>query len=287
MMNKISIGQLNNQRAAQAFCDYLKSKGTKAWIEAKEDTYIIYIEDSLAEDFSCAELREFLANPSDSKYLDASWTEGVINLKIDNSSPDRNSSLQWKSFLSRSGIMTKLLVLISVSVTLLTSFGDNIEITRHLLISDITQYQGSLIEVLNGEVWRLVTPIFLHFMVIHILFNMMWLWDLGGTVERIQSKWFLLFFVLSIGILSNLIQYYSSGPAFGGMSGVVYGLLGYTWIRSFNVQSGYQLPKSIIGLMLAWLLLGYTGFIGAIGNAAHLSGLILGMSYGFAWNQYE
>lgn len=286
-MDKISIGQLNNQRAAQAFCDYLKSKGTKAWIEANEDGYIIYIEDPLAEAFSCTELREFLINPSDSKYLEASWNEGIVNLKINSTSANTHNNLHWKSFLSRSGLMTKLLVLISVSFTLLTSFGDNIEITRHFMISDITRYQGSLTEVYNGEIWRLVTPIFLHFMVIHILFNMMWLWDLGGTVERIQSKGFLLFFVLSIGILSNLIQYYSNGPAFGGMSGVVYGLLGYTWIRSFNVKSGYQLPKSIIGLMLAWLLLGYTGLIGAIGNAAHLSGLILGMAYGFAWNQNE
>ena len=286
-MNKLSIGQLNNQRAAQAFCDYLKTKQVNAWIESTDDTYLIYIDDVKAEDFSCTELREFLANPSDSKYLEASWNEGVVDLKIDNSSPNKNASLYWKNFLSRSGSMTKLLVFISVSVTLLTSFGENIEVTRHFLISDITQYQGHLAEVANGEVWRLVTPIFLHFMVIHILFNMMWLWDLGGTVERIQSKGFLLFFVFSIGILSNLIQYYSNGPAFGGMSGVVYGLLGYTWIRSLNVRSGYQLPKSIIGLMLAWLVLGYTGLIGAIGNAAHLSGLMLGMAYGFAWNQYE
>jgi len=97
----------------------------------------------------------------------------------------------------------------------------------------------------------------------------------------------MLAFALSIGIMSNIIQYLSSGPAFGGMSGVVYGLLGYTWIRSLQVKSGYQLPKSIVILMLAWLALGYTGWIGPIGNEAHLSGLIFGMAYGFAWNQYE
>ena len=286
-MSKISIGELNSQRAAQAFSDYLKTKDVKTWIESTDHSYLIYIDDLTVEDYACAELREFLSNPSDSKYLDASWNEGIINLKLAKTSSDQNTSMNWKGFLSRSGWMTKFLVIISVALTLLTSFGDNIELTRHFLISDITQHQGKLVEIFNGEIWRLVTPIFLHFMVIHILFNMMWLWDLGGTVERIQSKGFLLFFVLSIGILSNLIQYYSNGPAFGGMSGVVYGLLGYTWIRSLKVTSGYQLPKSIIGLMLAWLLLGYTGLIGAIGNAAHLSGLMLGMAYGFAWNQYE
>ena len=265
----------------------MKTNNISAWIEAKDNTYLIYIDDLTAEDYSCAELRDFLSNPSDSKYLAASWDEGVVNLQMDDSSSSATSNNHWKTFLSRSGIMTKLLVILSISLTLLTSFGENLEITRYFLIADITQYRGHLSEVLNGEIWRLVTPIFLHFMVIHILFNMMWLWDLGGTVERVQSKGFLLFFVISIGVLSNLIQYYSSGPAFGGMSGVVYGLLGYTWIRSLNARSSYQLPKSIIGFMLAWLVLGYTGLIGAIGNAAHLSGLILGMAYGFAWNRYE
>ncbi|MCP4412528.1 MAG: rhomboid family intramembrane serine protease, partial [Gammaproteobacteria bacterium] len=98
---------------------------------------------------------------------------------------------------------------------------------------------------------------------------------------------FLLFFVVSIGIMSNVIQFLASGPAFGGMSGVVYGLLGYTWIRSQKTNSGYFLHKGIVIIMIGWLILGYTGWIGPIGNAAHLSGLLLGMAYGFAWNQYE
>jgi len=87
--------------------------------------------------------------------------------------------------------------------------------------------------------------------------------------------------------MSNVIQFLAAGPAFGGMSGVVYGLLGYTWIRSLKSNSGYLLHKGIVVMMIGWLILGYTGWIGPIGNAAHLSGLLLGMAYGFAWNQYE
>ena len=59
-------------------------------------------------------------------------------------------------------------------------------------------------------------------MVLHILFNMMWLWDLGGMIEKQQSSQFLIFFVISIGILSNIIQYLSSGPAFGGSEWAVF-----------------------------------------------------------------
>jgi len=285
--NKIAIGQISNQRAAQAFCDYLKTLHIEAWKEAHLDQFLLLINDPKAEDFATAELRNFLSNPTDSKYLDASWNEGSTDLAFSSAVIQPSANRHFKQLISRTGIMTKTLVLISVLVTLITSFGSNIEITKYLLIADITHYQGSLTEIYSGQIWRLITPIFLHFMSLHILFNMMWLWDLGSTVEKQQSSYFLLFFVFSIGIMSNIIQYQSSGPAFGGMSGVVYGLLGYTWIRSLKPTSGYQLPKSIVIFMIAWLVLGFTGWIGPIGNQAHLSGMILGIAYGFAWNVYE
>jgi len=180
-MVKITIGRLNNQRAAQAFCDYLKSKGIHSWTELEINTYLIMINDPAAEDFSSAELREFLQDPSKNKYLDASWAEGEINLSMSSSFQKTGN---FKQFLSRTGIMTRSLVLISVIVTLITNFGSNIEITKLLMIADITQYQGGLVEIWSGQIWRLLTPVFLHFMVIHILFNMMWLWDLGGTAEK-------------------------------------------------------------------------------------------------------
>ncbi|MCP4271666.1 MAG: rhomboid family intramembrane serine protease [Gammaproteobacteria bacterium] len=286
-MLKIAIGHLNNQRAAQAFCDYLKSKGINAWNEGENNQYVVQISDTQAEDFASAELRDFLQDPSDKKYLDASWNEGDSNISIASFGTGQSGNNSFSQFLSRTGIMTRTLVLISILVTLITNFGENIQITNYLYIADTTHYQGGLTEIFSGQIWRLLTPVFLHFLVIHILFNMMWLWDLGGVVEKRQSALFLLFFVVSIGIMSNVIQFLATGPKFGGMSGVVYGLLGYTWIRSQKKNSGYFLHKGIVIMMIGWLILGYTGWIGPIGNAAHLSGLLLGMAYGFAWNQYE
>ncbi len=286
-MVKINIGQLGNQRAAQAFCDYLRSRGIEARTEKEANLYLIVIHDPTAEDYACAELRDFLADPTQKKYLDASWNEGNTNVTMAPPIFQKSTNTGYKNFLSRTGVMTKSLVLISIIVTLMTNFGNNIAITKYLLIADITDYQGGMVEIFSGQIWRLLTPIFLHFMMIHILFNMMWLWDLGGVVEKKQSPLFLLFFVVSIGIISNSIQCLASGPAFGGMSGVVYGLLGYVWIRSLKTATGYFLHKSIVIMMIGWLILGFTGWIGPIGNAAHLSGLLLGMTYGLAWNQYE
>ena len=284
-MEKITIGRINNPRAAQAFCDYMRSQNVTVTFELHDGLYHLYISDQSSEDYTCAELRQFLSNPDDPKYLDASWNEGTADYSVALNIGSSGNML--RGFWQRAGVVTKTLTLISITLTLLTLFGDNAALTRWLTIADPLTWQGSLTEILAGQIWRLVTPIFLHFMVLHILFNMMWFWDLGGSIERNQSSGFLLFFVLSIGILSNIIQYLSHGPAFGGMSGVVYGLLGYIWMRSRKPDSGYQLNSAIVGLMLVWLGLGFTGILGPIGNAAHLSGLILGVAYGLGWNNYE
>ena len=284
-MEEITIGRINNPRAAQAFSDYMRTQGIKVIYRQQEGLYHLFITDPDVEDLTCAELRDFLTNPDDPKYLDASWNEGTTNFRSATSLLQTSSI--WTGFWSRAGVVTRTLVFISVLVTLLTVFGSNGEVTRWLTIADIYTWNGSLSDIYSGQIWRLITPIFLHFMVLHILFNMMWLWDLGGMIEKKQSSAFLIFFVISIGILSNIIQYLSSGPAFGGMSGVVYGLLGYTWLRSLKPQSGYKLNNTIVVLMIIWLIMGFTGILGPIGNAAHLSGLILGVAYGLGWNLYE
>ena len=77
-------------------------------------------------------------------------------------------------------------------------------------------------------------------------------------------------------------QYFVGGPSFGGMSGVVYGLLGYIWIRGkYDPLSGFYLENWIVIMMIGWFLLGFTGMIGHIANAAHGAGLAAGMAWGY------
>ena len=117
----------------------------------------------------------------------------------------------------------------SVAVAALTGLGSSGTVVDFSSIS--MTYGRQLPEVAHGEVWRLITPIFLHFHFLHIFFNMMWLFDLGSMVEARESTWKLLLLVLFIGVISNLGSDYAKGPAFGGMSGVIYGLLGYVWMK--------------------------------------------------------
>ena len=109
------------------------------------------------------------------------------------------------------------------------------------------QWDPGLPEVRRGQVWRLFTPMFLHFDILHILFNMLWLRDLGSMIEARKTSWLLLLLVLVIAGTSNVAQYLVSGPAFGGMSGVVYGLLGYIWMQGrFNPASRLSLQPQTV-----------------------------------------
>jgi GlpG protein len=176
--------------------------------------------------------------------------------------------------------LTLALIAASVLATLMVGMGD----ARNAMIPFLIASPGKgLSEIAAGEIWRLFTPMFLHFGVLHLLFNMMWLWDLGGAIEKRKGFLFLGAFVLIVSAASNLAQYWMTGsPFFGGMSGVVYGLLGYVWMQGrYNPRFGYALHQSTVVMMLGWFVLCWTGLLGPIANWAHTAGLVIGIAWGF------
>ena len=143
--------------------------------------------------------------------------------------------------------------------------------------------------LMRGEIWRLLTPAFLHFGILHVLFNSLWMWDLGRRLELFLGRWhFLLFFAIT-AVAANIAQYLWSGSAiFGGMSGVVYALVGFIAVRQrLAPHPLVAVPPALIGFMLFFLVLCMTGAVdyfiaGSVANAAHLGGLIAGGIYAFA-----
>ena len=139
-MEKITIGRINNPRAAQAFSDYMRTQGIDVTYLMQDGLYHLFINDPDVEDLTCAELRDFLTNPDDPKYLDASWNEGSTNFH--NPINLKQTGSVWSSFWLRSGLVTRILVFLSVAVTLVTVFGSNGNITRWLTIADIFTWDG-------------------------------------------------------------------------------------------------------------------------------------------------
>src|SRR5690606_16541906 len=105
-----------------------------------------------------------------------------------------------------------------IALTLLASAPGFETFTRLLYYS---LYMGrDFPEIASGQLWRLVTPIFLHGGILHLVFNMLWLYQLGSAIEHYEGSRLLLLMVMILGALCNTAQYLVSGPAFVGMSGV-------------------------------------------------------------------
>ncbi len=178
-------------------------------------------------------------------------------------------------------VVSVALIVASVVIALLTNLGSSTDAVLPFLIGDPDS--ESFQSIANGQVWRLFTPMFLHFTAMHLLFNMLWLWDLGAMMERIKGHVFLMVFVALVGVASNVTQYLlTHSPLFGGMSGVVYGLVGYIWIAGrSHPQSGFAVSRQNVVLMIGWFVLCWTGLLGPIANWAHTAGLAMGMAWAY------
>ena len=180
--------------------------------------------------------------------------------------------------------LTYGLIAISVLVGLYSSFGANIQALQPFLI---TYYvDAGLPEVRDGQVWRLVTPIFVHFGFLHIGLNMLWLWQLGTLIEFKRGPWLLAALVVISGVLSNLGEFQASGPLFGGMSGVIFALLAYLWTQGrFNPHFGVRLDQRLFTMVMAFFVICWSGVLGYFGihiaNIAHTIGLLTGALWGY------
>ena len=138
----------------------------------------------------------------------------------------------------------------------------------------------------NNEWWRLITPMFIHFSLTHLVFNCLWIFVLGSKIEQIDGHITFIYLVIFSSIISNLAQHFFGQSAlFGGLSGVIYGLLGYCMIIEIDTkQERYDLPPALYLFMLIWLILGFLGILnlfgfGNVANYAHLGGLISGIIF--------
>lgn len=178
--------------------------------------------------------------------------------------------------------ITATLIALSLIVSLLSKFGSDFQYLHFLFISE---YREGLPEIFAGQLWRLFTPIIIHFGILHIAFNMLWLYQLGSTIEQRQSIRRMAVLVIIISVLSNLAQFIWDGPGFGGMSGVVYGLLAYIWVQGkFNPRAGIALDQNIAVMMLVWFVICWLGLVGNIANMAHTVGLICGAIMGLFYS---
>ena len=186
------------------------------------------------------------------------------------------------------------IILISILIALASNFGaiismiepftfTNIRITNQGYVSMTSFNQTFLID---SQWWRLISPMFIHFSFAHLAFNCLWVYILGEKIEKINGSIIFILLVLISSIASNLSQFYwTSSNLFGGLSGVIYGLLGFCLIIEMESKyDHYGLPPALYLFMIVWLILGFVGILdlfgfGSVANFAHLGGLISGIIF--------
>lgn len=227
---------------------------------------------------------DFVSNPNQGKYQQAAWEVGSSfnesKEPVKRSSANNSGLSPWMQGLKSTPFMS-LVLLICLAVFLLSYLGAFNYIQQVLTIRSLDEL------VQTNQWWRLFTPAFIHFSVIHIVFNLIWWWVLGSQLERSFGSIALAGIFAIAAISSNIAQLLVSGPNFGGLSGVVYALFGYVWwVGWLRPSWGIGLPNSLVYFLLTWLALGYLDILWVnMANEAHLFGLISGCLMALATHQ--
>ena len=223
---------------------------------------------------------------SEVRTLYDAWRRGELQITLRRRSMDKRSTLDAVQL--RGFPVTLVLLVLSILgflVVYLRPLNPFLGWLTFLPFSDAPS--AGIVADMGGQYWRWITPAFLHLGWLHIVFNSLWLWELGRKVEEVMGHFNMLMLFVVIAIVSNTTQYLSSGSiSFGGMSGVVYGLLGFAWVAPL-IQPRWQIQPApaIMWVMVGFLVLGFAGVIegvglGKIANAAHLAGLLSGVLLG-------
>ncbi|CRM97789.1 Rhomboid protease GlpG [Pseudomonas sp. 22 E 5] len=222
--------------------------------------------------------------------------------------PDQQLDIPEQAPIKRPGFLqqlrhsplTALVLLASIIVGAVTLLGENLQVMSWLtflqfrIVGEYIQFTPLADSLAAGQWWRLVTPMLIHFGILHLAMNGMWYWELGRRIEARQGSINLLGLTLLFSLVSNYAQYVFGGPGlFGGLSGVLYGLLGHCWIfQLLSPNPAYRLPRGVLVMMLVWLLLCLSGLVSMIGfgeiaNAAHVGGLVIGCLTGLLGGLYS
>ncbi len=130
-------------------------------------------------------------------------------------------------------------------------------------------------DILNGEIWRLVTAMYLHGGLVHLAFNSYALANLGPLIENSFGgrKFFVIYTVT--GIASFVASTLLSPRLSIGASGAIFGLLGFGFVYG-RYRAG-PVGRAIAGHLMQWIILGAIMlFLPGIDNAAHAGGLVAG-----------
>jgi rhomboid protease GluP len=210
--------------------------------------------------------------------------EAVQRGEVPDDAPQVVIAAPWQRPVSNSRLFTQILV------------GLNVLVFAAMVFSGVSPLQPSgetLVAwganfgpyALSNQWWRLFTCLFLHIGIIHLLFNMWCLWDLGSMAEHLYGRWSFLGIYLVSGFAASVssIFWRPSGLS-AGASGAIFGLAG-ALLASFYLGE-FDLPREALGGVtrslgfFVFYNLAFGAMSGRTDNAAHIGGLLSGIVLG-------
>jgi len=177
-------------------------------------------------------------------------------------------------------VVTYTILAVTVLVYLLQMATENV-----LVGTDLPALYGMKINelIVEGQFWRLITPVFLHGSILHIAFNMYALLIFGPGLERFYGHWRYLALYFVSGFAGNVFSFlFSSAPSLGS-STAIFGLLAAEGVFLYQNRKlfGKGAQRALINLVTIALVNLFIGLSPGIDNWGHIGGLVGGAL--FAW----
>lgn len=290
------IGAFDREDDARRFGDYLLTQEIPTQVRVQGGKWSVWAIPENRISFAREELARYQQEPDHPRYQAAHTSAREIRKGEDRAEKEyrknfRDLTGHWDHARPGRSPVTHLLIAACIGIFFLTvgsmnNWAQELTISQPVIDPSLIDASSPVLpEVREGQIWRLVTPIFLHFGPAHLIFNIMALFYFGTQVEYKHGSLAMLAFVVGSAIVSNLAQYFDNGPNFGGMSGVAYALIGYVWVRSsYEHASGLSVHPQTIFIAMVWMIMGFLGpldnIVGRMANIAHLSGLAFGLAVG-------
>ena len=299
---------ITGKSTAESFVAYLLTQDISTHVEqaAESNEWDVWIRDEDRLEVARKEYQQFVTTPNDEKYRSAVDQARAILKEKKQKSDERQKNVQHSSARGNPGPfggslppLTLTLILLCVFLGVVSEFSNpdsgnwfgNV-IMKQLMFVDMNLYKTTLdpaASLKQGELWRILTPGFLHGSPFHLLFNMLALGSLGRRVERLEGIGRYALTILIIALCSHLLQglmpsKWFGSPNFVGISGVVFGLIGYLGTKTtLRPDLGIQIPAQTYLLTAMILVIGFVGSNSQfpLANMAHLGGLMAGVALGF------
>ncbi|MEX0819816.1 MAG: rhomboid family intramembrane serine protease [Pirellulaceae bacterium] len=290
------IGSLTKQADAERLAAFLVTEGIASHAEAEGDEWAIWVRDENRLDDAREAFRDFKHNPEHSRYRDVERVASQLRREeAAQREAARKHVVEMRGKWGKGGTAKRApLVFVLIGLCVLASLWTNsmsnprafhesqeAEWLRFASFESLSQVDpndpgAAFVDIRRGEVWRLITPVFMHGGVLHLVMNVYWIYYFGSQIEHFKGSWKLGLLVLAAAVIPNVAQAITHGPNFIGISGVVTGLFGYVWIKTkFDPASRLFVPNFTIGFFIVYLFF-VLFFNNEIANTAHFVGLGVG-----------